>query len=256
MSEFIKITEDNIEKEHLCCIIREKKPHPGMKKKRAWLLNRLKDGHVFLKLNEKATVFIEYEPIETAWVPISGRRYLYIHCLWVLGEYKGKGYGTELMKYAIADAKAQGKAGLCMLGAKKQKAWFSDQSFAEKFGFAEIDSTPDGYKLFALSFDKNAEKSALPSFTPGARLGKIANKEPTIFYTPQCPYTYQAIENAKKACEKLHLPLIINEVKTSEEAKELPCAFNNFALFFNGIFQTPNLPDEKTLLKIFSASTK
>ena len=25
MSEFIKITEDNIEKEHLCCIIREKK---------------------------------------------------------------------------------------------------------------------------------------------------------------------------------------------------------------------------------------
>lgn len=119
MSEFIKITEDNIEKEHLCCIIREKKPHPGVEKKRAWLLNRLKDGHVFLKLNEKATVFIEYEPIETAWVPISGRRYLYIHCLWVLGEYKGKGYGTELMKYAIADAKAQGKAGLCMLGAKK-----------------------------------------------------------------------------------------------------------------------------------------
>ena len=178
-----------------------KNPHPGVEKKREWLLNRLKDGHVFLKLNEKATVFIEYEPIETAWVPISGSRYLYIHCLWVLGEYKGKGYGTELMKYAIADAKAQGKAGLCMLG-------------------------------------------------------KIANKEPTIFYTPQCPYTYQAIENAEKACEKLHLPLIINEVKTSEEAKELPCAFNNFALFFNGIFQTPNLPDEKTLLKIFSAATK
>lgn len=48
----------------------------------------------------------------------------------------------------------------------------------------------------------------------------------------------------------------MNEVKTSKEAKELPCAFNNFALFFNGIFQTPNLPDEKTLLKIFSASTK
>lgn len=162
MSEFIKITEDNIEKEHLCCIIREKKPHPGVKKKRAWLLNRLKDGHVFLKLNEKATVFIEYEPIETAWVPISGRQYLYIHCLWVLGEYKGKGYGTELMKYAIADAKAQGKAGLCMLGAKKQKAWFSDQSFAEKFGFAEIDSTPDGYKLFALSLIKTQKNPRCP----------------------------------------------------------------------------------------------
>ncbi len=171
--------------------------HYTRKKNRipAWKRN----GHVFLKLNKKATVFIEYEPIETAWVPISGRRYLYIHCLWVLGEYKGKGYGTELMKYAIADAKAQGKAGLCMLGAKKQKAWFSDQSFAEKFGFAEIDSTPDGYKLFALSFDKNAEKSALPSFTPGARLGKIENKEPTIFYTPQCPYNIPGDRKRKKS---------------------------------------------------------
>ena len=28
MSEFIKITEDNIEKEHLCCIIREKNRIP------------------------------------------------------------------------------------------------------------------------------------------------------------------------------------------------------------------------------------
>ena len=56
MSEFIKITEDNIEKEHLCCIIAKKSRIP------AWKRN----GHVFLKLNEKATVFIEYEPIETA----------------------------------------------------------------------------------------------------------------------------------------------------------------------------------------------
>ena len=28
-------------------------------------------------------IFIEYEPIETAWVPISGRNYEYIYCLWV-----------------------------------------------------------------------------------------------------------------------------------------------------------------------------
>ena len=71
-------------------------------------------------------------------------------------------YGTELMKYTIADAKAQGKAGLCMLGAKKQKAWFSDQSFAEKFGFAEVDSTPDGYKLFALSLIKTQKNPRCP----------------------------------------------------------------------------------------------
>lgn len=34
---FINITEDNIGSEHLCCIIRSKKPHPGVEAKRGWL---------------------------------------------------------------------------------------------------------------------------------------------------------------------------------------------------------------------------
>ena len=49
--------------EHLCCIIRSKKAHPGVEAKRKWLSERLKEGHVFRKLNEKATVFIEYAPL-------------------------------------------------------------------------------------------------------------------------------------------------------------------------------------------------
>lgn len=32
---FINITEDNIGSEHLCCIIRSKKPHPGVEAKRS-----------------------------------------------------------------------------------------------------------------------------------------------------------------------------------------------------------------------------
>jgi len=55
-------------------------------------LDRLKEGHVFRKLNAKATVFIEYAPLETAWVPIVGDNYYYVYCLWVCGSYKGKGY--------------------------------------------------------------------------------------------------------------------------------------------------------------------
>lgn len=30
---FIDITSENIDSEHLCCIIRTKKPHPGVEKK-------------------------------------------------------------------------------------------------------------------------------------------------------------------------------------------------------------------------------
>ena len=37
--------------------------------KRLWLQQRLKEGHTFRKLNKKATVFIEYAPLASAWVP-------------------------------------------------------------------------------------------------------------------------------------------------------------------------------------------
>ena len=76
-SEFINLTLDNIDNEHLCCIIRTKKNHPGVEAKREWLKDRLPNGHVFRKLNEKATVFVEYAPLEQAWVPIEGDNYYY-----------------------------------------------------------------------------------------------------------------------------------------------------------------------------------
>ena len=62
--EFINITTENVFNEHLCCIIRSKKFHPGIDAKRQWLSKRLNEGHVFRKLNERGTVFIEYAPLE------------------------------------------------------------------------------------------------------------------------------------------------------------------------------------------------
>ena len=127
-SEFINLTAENIGEEHLCCIIRSKKPHPGVEAKRSWLSEQLKEGHVFRKLNEKGCCFIEYAHLEKAWVPITGDNFYYIYCLWVDGKLKGKGYGRELMEYCIADAREKGKSGICMLGAKKQKNWLSNQA--------------------------------------------------------------------------------------------------------------------------------
>lgn len=120
-TEFINLTPENLESEHLCCIIRSKKPHEGIEAKRQWLSERLNEGHVFRKLNAKATVFIEYAPLETAWVPIAGDNYYYLYCLWVSGSEKGKEYGKTLMDYCLSDAKKNGKSGICMLGSKKQK---------------------------------------------------------------------------------------------------------------------------------------
>ena len=86
-NDFVNLTTENLAGEHLCCIIRSKKLHQGIDAKKQWLSDRLREGHVFRKLNAKATVFIEYAPLETAWVPITGDNYFYVYYLWVLGSY-------------------------------------------------------------------------------------------------------------------------------------------------------------------------
>ena len=169
---FVNLTPENLEREHLSCIIRSKKPHPGVEAKRAWLADRLTEGHVFRKLDVKDAVFVEYAPLETAWVPVEGENYVYIYCLWVNGASKGKGYGKLLMESCLDDARAQGKSGVCMLGARKQKGWLSDQAFARRYGFETVDETENGYELLALSFD-----GTKPRFAEGARRCVIEEQE-------------------------------------------------------------------------------
>lgn len=138
--DFVTLTQENLDSEQLCCIVRTKKPHPGVERKRAWLRERIREGHVFRKLTGNDCAFIEYAPIETAWAPVEGEDYLYLYCLWVQGAPRGQGVGKALMESCLQDARAKGKAGVCMLGAEKQKAWLSDQRFAEKFGFQTVDT--------------------------------------------------------------------------------------------------------------------
>lgn len=244
-TDFVNLTTENIATEHLCCIIRSKVKHPGVEAKRAWLAERLKEGHVFRKLDAKATVFIEYAPLETAWVPVMGDNYYYIYCLWVSGSPKGCGYGRALMEYCIADAKEKGKSGVCMLGATKQKAWLSDQAFAKKFGFETVDTTENGYELLALSFD-----GTTPKFVTTAKEERIEDEILTIYYDVQCPFVYQRIEMIREYCEQNNVPVSLIQVDTLQKAKELPCVFNNWAVFYKGKFVTVNLLDIPSLERI------
>lgn len=123
-TDFTNLTTENLSNEHLCCIIRSKKSHPGIEAKRQWLSDRLNEGHVFRKLNAKATVFIEYAPLETAWVPVIGDNYYYLYCLWVLGSPRGNGYGKALIEYCIADAKEKVDPAFVCLGQKNRRAGF------------------------------------------------------------------------------------------------------------------------------------
>lgn len=246
MSEqFINLTLDNLEHEHLCCAIADKKHQCGVATKKQWLKDRLVEGHVFRKLDVKGKVFIEYAPLETAWVPIRGENFLYIYCLWVSGSYRGKGYGKSLLEYCINDAKAQGKSGVCVLSSKKKKPFLTEKKLMTKFGFQVVDTLSDEYELLSLSFNgKN------PSFNDTVRQMRINQKELTIFYGMQCPFIPNCIEQVKTYCDNNRIPLNLIAIDSLQKAKELPCIFNNWAVFYNEKFETVHLLNESYLKKI------
>ena len=86
-----------------------------------------------------------------------------------------------------------------------------------------------GYELLALSFD-----GTQPKFTDTAKKQTIANKKLTIYYSPQCPFILQKIENIRTSCETNSVPASFVLVDSLQKAKELPCVFNNWAVFLSG----------------------
>lgn len=243
--EFINLTIDNIGKEYLCCAIADKKHQRGVDVKRTWLADRIAEGHVFRKLNEKGKVFIEYAPIEKAWVPIVGDNYIYIYCLWVSGSFKGKGYGKELLNYCIEDAKKQKKAGVCILSSTKKIPFLSEKKFMQKFGFETVDTVDNEYELMALSFN-----GLKPQFTADVKKQRIDNETLTIYYGLQCPYIPNCIEQIETYCKANGISVELIKVDTLEKAKELPCVFNNWAVFYQGKFKTLHLLNEGYLKKM------
>lgn len=244
MNNYINITLDNIDSEHICCAIADKKHQCGVDVKKQWLKDRIPEGHIFRKLDQKGKIFIEYAPLEKAWVPVIGDNYIYIHCLWVSGSFKGRGHGKALLDYCINDAKNQGKSGVCILSSKKKKPFLSEKKYMLKNGFESVDNINDEYELMALSFD-----GTKPRFAESAKAQRIDTDDLTIYYALQCPYIPNCIEQVRAYCEANNIPLNLIHVDSLKTAKSLPCIFNNWAVFHKGQFVTVHLLNEGFLKK-------
>ena len=103
--EFIRVTNENIEKEHICCAI-SNNHDIQVSSKKTWLKERFDEGLIFLKSKQRGKCFIEYIPAENAWNPIDAEGYMYFDCLWLAGSFKGHGYSTELLNACVGDSKS------------------------------------------------------------------------------------------------------------------------------------------------------
>ena len=244
--EYIKITRDNLEKEHICCAI-SKNDDVQVASKKSWLAERLDEGLTFLKSVERGKCFIEYIPAEYAWNPIEADGYTYIDCLWVSGSLKGHGYSNDLLDACIRDSQEQGRKGLCILSSAKKKPFLADPKYLLHKGFSVCDEADNGIQLWYLPFAANAAK---PRFKACAKHPHVDEAGYVLYYTYQCPFNAKYVPVVEETARQQGVPFKAIRLTTREEAQNAPTPITTYALFCDGAYITNEQMNDKRFLKL------
>ena len=243
--EYIQVTKDNIEKEHICCAISNNRDIQVSSKK-SWLTDRFEDGLVFLKSTQRGKCFIEYIPAENAWIPIVADNYMHINCLWVSGSLKGNGYSTDLLNQCIEDSKAKGKSGLCILSSAKKKGFLADPKYLADKGFTVCDEADNGIQLWYLPFGEGVK----PKFRDCAKHPYIDESGYVIYYTNQCPFIAKYVPIIEELAKENNVQLKTIHITDKATAQNAPTPVTSYALFKNGEYITNEILSEKKFLKM------
>ena len=242
--EYIRITKDDIDKEHVCCAMSGKQAYA----KKEWLKARFDEGLVFYRSAERGKCFIEYIPAENAWVPIDAPGYLYIDCLWIAGALKGHGYSNDLMDACIRDAKAQGKKGLCILSAEGRKREFlADPKYLAHKGFLPADASDCGITLAYLPLTEDAEP---PRFKDCTKHPHTDESGWVVYWTDQCPFTYYWVPRVAEAAAQQGITLKTIHITDRETAQNLSAPVTTYALFKDGRFITHAIQSDTKFLAL------
>ena len=242
--KYIRITKDNIDKEHICCAMSGKQSL----NKKEWMKQRFDEGLVFYRSEERGKCFIEYIPAENAWVPIEADGYIYINCFWIAGSMKGHGYANDLLAECISDAQSQGKKGICILSAEGRKREFlSDAKFLSYKGFTAADISDCGINLMYLPIDKDAVP---PKFKECAKHPKIKEDGFVLYYTDQCPFTCYWVPRVYETAKEHGIPMKLIHITCREDARNVPAPVTTYALFRDGKFVTHAIQSDKKFLAL------
>jgi ribosomal protein S18 acetylase RimI-like enzyme len=207
-----------------------KRRSEGYLRKLDWVKARLDEGMriKMLKLPERG--FIEYIPGDFAWRAVNAPHHMVIHCLWVVGRSKGKGFGAALLDACVADAKKAGMDGVAMVASPGN--WLAGRKILEKHGFKAVDTAPPSFILMA----KTLKPGPAPSFprdweARAARFGKGL----TIITTGQCPYHASAIQILRDVAREEGLRTRLIELRTAEDVQtRSPSPYGVFSIVLDG----------------------
>jgi len=245
---YIQVTKNNIEHEHICCALGAKQYEKAVNEKKKWLTERMNEGLVFYRLNERSKVFIEYLPAEMAWIPIDAPNYMYINCLWVSGRYKDNGHAKQLLEKCKEDAMARGMDGIVHIVGEKKLPYLSEKRFFEHIRFEIVDQIDPYFDLVALSWN---DQAARPSFKRNSK-SSVTQMGIVIYYTAQCPFAVGVMEDLRKIAENNGVTFTTHQLTTKEEAQNAPTIWTTFGLFYNGKFITHEMMSANKFEKILT----
>ena len=245
--KLLKLTEENISDEHICCAISDKKCREGYQKKKDWLKSNFRDGYTFQKMDVRGKVFIEYVPIESSWLPLKGSNFMVINCFWVSGQFKGSGNGKRLFEECQNDARKMD--GIVAISSDKKRPFMSDPKFLEHHGFEIIDEAPPFFKLWGLKTNKDA---VYPTIMKSAKSGVCPDKKGiTAYYSDTCPFTdYYINQLLREYAKDKRIPLTVIHVKSQKQGRKMPIPWVINSVFYKGELVTLEMKAERHLDKV------
>jgi GNAT superfamily N-acetyltransferase len=228
--EIIDVQPSKVDETGFFCYMSRRKSE-GFRRKLDWVRARFDEGMRIKMLRLPERGFIEYLPGEYAWRAVNGAKgYMFIHCLWVVGRSKGKGFGRVLLNECIRDAKGAGMAGVAMV--TSEGTWLAGKKLLLRHGFETIDEVPPFFTLVVKTF----KKAPLPSFPKDweAR-AKRFGKGLTVLRSDQCPYLEEATKTLLEAAHEKGIKSRVVELKTAAEAREMsPSPYGIFNIVLDG----------------------
>ncbi len=225
------IDASNVDRYGFFCY-KSKPKTAGYQKKREWLESTLAEG-LHLKIiyeGSRSAGFIEYTLGEYAWRVVQAAGYLVIHCMWVVGSGKGKGYGKRLLDLVASEAGNMGMYGIVTVSSSS--TWLARKSFFLHEGFEVVDHAPPSFELLVKRFGQGP----LPSFPSDweTRLQRLPVGL-VVYHSGQCPYHAMFVNSLARAAGELNLAFQAVELRSSWEARTLsPSPYGVFAVVYNG----------------------
>ena len=230
--EIKTVDASNLDETGFFCYMSKRK-EPGYIQKREWLRKRFDEGMRIKILHEKGgrdVAFIEYIPGEYAWRAVDAPGYMVIHCLWVVGKGKGKGYGSRLIQECINDSRAERMLGVAML--TSDRTWLASKKIFLRNGFREVGQAPPSFQLMVSSFKDEATPTLPMDWDKRA---KNFGDGLTVIRTPQCPYIENGARDILAFAKDKGIPAKSIELKNAKEVQQRsPSAYGVFGTVLDG----------------------